>query len=393
MIPTHLPWLWPIDGEAVEGFEWQTDVLTSDAGNEQRIALRSLPRRALEYRYLLTGQDQRTAENTLHGNIGGVWGVPVWFDSTALPAALSAGETVLTLPAEHRDYAAGGTLVITTGPYAHEVVGIDAVTATTVTLSTPTVQDWPAGARVMPLRFGRIVDASASGARFTGDALQQVLQFALIGPQPWPAADESSGNYRSYPVWDAALDWRSNPGTGIERPFDELDTRLSDPLRDLRGGPLSTASISTTLNGRAAIGQHRRWLHARRGRQRAFWLPAPAQDLQLAANVAHGAATLDVQHASYAARVEQDPSRRDLDIRLRNGTRIRRRVTGSTVISPTVERLNLDSAIATGFSATAVDRIAWLTLTRLAADVQSLQWWGPDIATTTISVRGFRHDV
>src|SRR5690606_40784480 len=117
------------------------------------------------------------------------------------------------------------------------------------------------------------------------------------------------------------------------------------------------------------------------------WVPSLAQDLRVVGDVANGATTLDVAWAGFSAAAPAE-NRRDVRITLRDGTQLFRRITGAVEHSASVERLTVDSAIATGFSAADVAQVAFLQLCRQEADVNVLRWWTAEVVRTTLEFRG-----
>ena len=75
--------------EVLERWEWFTDILSAETGPEQTAALRYAPRRSIEARYLLTGNEQARARLALQRAGSSRWLVPLWFHRARLTAAAS----------------------------------------------------------------------------------------------------------------------------------------------------------------------------------------------------------------------------------------------------------------------------------------------------------------
>lgn len=388
----YQPWLWPINGEVRETLAWATDVLTAENGNEQRIRLVNTPRRIVEQSHTLTADQRPRAENALWADAAEIWGLPLWMDVTRLASLLSAGETVIPVAALHRDYQVGGSLVLMTSPDAFEVCDIEAVTDTTVSVTGPTADEWPAGTMIAPLKFGRL-PLPQRLTRFDGGTATGSFAFELVDLNPWPVADETSGGYRGRPVITDRTDWQQDVAQDYSRPYEEFGNGLSPPLRDLRGGPGVTQVHGYTVTGRAAIGAFRSHLYARYGRQRGVWLPSQARDLRLVTSAAAIDTTIDATRVDYTATVDADIGRRDLQILLADDTRICRRVTSSSPVSASVERFVLDSALGVAIDPDDVVAISWMTPARLEADNVELRWWTWDTVNAQIQYRGTRDDV
>jgi hypothetical protein len=136
-------------GGITERLAWLTDVLESYDGSEQRIRLRSIPRRSFEFQLDLAGHDVRVLETLLHAWAARVFAVPVWTDRTVLTAPLSAGATAVRVSdAANADYHAGGLVAFWSDNQHHEVGEILSLAGNALTLKQPLSRGWPAGTRV-----------------------------------------------------------------------------------------------------------------------------------------------------------------------------------------------------------------------------------------------------
>ena len=63
----------------------------------------------------------------------------------------------------------------------------------------------------------------------------------------------------------------------------------------------------------------------------------------------------------------------------------------SAALSADVERLTLDSAITTGFTASAVALVSFMALCRQDTDVNKLTWWNHDTVQSELTFRAVRH--
>lgn len=387
------PWLYRPNGMVQERLEWSTDVLTSFDAQEQRIALRRFPRRAFEFEFMLTGRERRTAENLLHRWQAQPWALPVWMDTQPLASGLSIGATSITCSTDYMDFHAGGLLCLTSGPFDAEVVEIDTVGSGVVNLAEATTKAWAAGVtEVLPVRMARMLD-EVQVRRFTGDVSYGVARFECLDNSDWPAATGGT-TYRSHPVMEQAPNWVQDPEQTFMRKMARIDPGTGPAFFDEEGaGAVLAQSHRWLLDGRAEIDVFRRWLYARRGRLAACWLPTFAQDLQLVASVSSGATTIDVEHCGYTATIDQAIGRRDVRILLASGAAYLRRITDSSVISPTVERLTISSALGVAVAPADVAAISYMDLVRQDADAVELAWWRNDVAEAALVLRGNLNDL
>lgn len=385
------PWFHSPNGEVLERLEWLTDVLPSFGGEEQRRALRKSPRRSFEFAVMLTHAERRTAENRLHKWQSRVWSVPVWMDSSPLGVDLSPGASVISIDTATRDFHVGGLVGICTAAADFEIAMVESMTDSQITLSAPLVRAWPEFAEVFPVKRCRMLDR-ISFSRFTGDVANGTIRFECSEPNDWPALSEST--YRGLPVFAAPSDWSEDPSFGCERDRDVVDGATGLVYTDDKAaGPVLLQSHRWFLHGRSEIDAFRKWLYARRGRLSAFWLPTASLDFMLVANIGSAAVTIDVEHCGYTKAIAQGINRRDIRIELASGAVFHRRITASTEISATIERLTIDSALGSAVAVSEVRSISYMMLARLDADAVEIAWSAWDLAESSAITRSSMNDL
>lgn len=387
------PWLFRPDGQVLERLEWLTDVMVAFDGSEQRVLLRQYPRRFFEFALAVSDRERRTAENLLASWQARVFAVPVWMDSEPLSAPLGPGDTTVAVTTTHRDYYAGGLLGVMTSPTEYEILEIDTVGSGSVTLNASPSGTWPAGQTVIfPLRSARMPDRLQL-QRFTGADAFGRMRFQCVDDNSHTAATEST-TYRSYPVMLLKPNWTEDPRQDYVRKLQELDNRTGGLyVDDEAGGPITLQSHRWLLNGRAEIDAFRQWLYARKGKLSAFWMPTWAQDFLVVADIGAAALTIDVEHSGYRLEINQARGRRDIRIELRSGTVYYRRITASTEVSTTVERLTINSALGAGVDKDDIVLVSFMRLVRLDADSAEIAWWKWDVAEAAVIVREMRNDL
>lgn len=387
------PWFYRPDGGVLERLEWMTDVIPSFNAKEQRIRLRGVPRRSFEFGVLVSDRERRTAENLLHNWQGRSFGVPVWMDSQVLPVSLTAGATTIAIDTTTRDYYVDGLLGIASDPLTFEVLQIDAVTDSLITLAGPLQNDWTAReAEIFPIRAARLPD-SVRFQRFTGATSYALMQFDCVDNSDWPAASEGT-TYRGFPILTTAPNWTEDIGQEFIRKIATVDTGTGPRYYDDEsGGAVMAQTHRWLLDGRAQIDAFRRWLYARQGRLTAFWLPTFAQDFRPAADIGAASLTIDVEHCGYTDTIAQDVGRRDIRIELHSGSVYYRRITGSTEVSGTVERLTINASLGTLTDADDIRSISYMNLVRLDTDAVEIAWSRWDVAESALLTRGSRNDL
>lgn len=287
----QMPRLWPFtaSGEIIEVLEWNTNVLTSRAG-EQRIALRALPREIVTHTHRVDALGLAKATELGRAGFAGPWLLPMWHMAQRPTVDLVQGEAEIHVPTE---LAAFGTSSI--GAPAFAAIAVDgglavqveiaAIEPNRLILAAPLTGVLPVPlvrsirAAIMPLRPAQIAAPIEITRRRQNDATITVT-FLLQATTDLPAPD--------LPIYQGAM-VQTNPSltraplaSTLKQAVEYIDNGFGpvtvEPLRDIfeRGEAI-------TFKAKTATERHdlRRWLFAQRGRQTPFWLPTWGAELQL----------------------------------------------------------------------------------------------------------------
>src|ERR1700733_6874408 len=129
-----------------ESISFLTDVFKAYSDNEQRRALRQMPRRGLKYRATaLTARNAAGMESLLWGWQAQPYAVPWWQDATGLTDDTPAGSFAIPCDTTDRQFAAGGIVIVWVDEYTFEALTIETVDDDQVTTTAPTQFSWLAG--------------------------------------------------------------------------------------------------------------------------------------------------------------------------------------------------------------------------------------------------------
>ena len=183
---------------------------------------------------------------------------------------------------------------------------------------------------------------------------------------------------------------------GYERLTQRLDNEVGIPrITDTSGYGFVLQQHAWAIWGRDEHTAFRSLLYGLRGRQAAIWVPTHAADLVAAGQVQ--GQTLQVQPCGYADLVTTGKARmgrQDVRIELATGEALHRRITAAAAGSA-LETLALDQALPAGVSASAITRISFMALCRLAEDSAEITHHtdADGLAKATLKFRGVRADL
>ena len=378
-----------------ETLEWLTDVLQSPSGAEQRRALRLAPRRSFAFEVLLHQAQRTRADLWAHVLGAQPFALPIWADAQSLGNPVAAESSAIVASTAGYDFAAGGLAVLASEDWSiSELVSVDQVSAGGLTLATPTLHAWPAGSHLMPARKA-LLQSQPEPVRLTDELARSSVSFELIEPSSWPAQLPAT-LYRGKPVLESRPDESNDLTLGYERLTQRLDNQVGIPrVTDTSGYGFVLQQHAWALWGRDEHTAFRSLLYGLRGRQAAIWVPTHAADLVAAGQVQ--GQTLQVQPCGYADLVitgKARMGRQDVRIELVTGEALHRRITAAAA-DATLDTLALDQPLPAGVSASAITRISFMALCRLAEDSAEITHHtdAGGLAKATLKFRGVRADL
>lgn len=265
-----------------ETLAWLTDIMTSEQAVEQRRSARRFPRRTFEASFQRVDSTRARIDSFLAGMGKKKCLYPMWHEQWKLGPGRDDG--VVQFPTGsliEREYGYGDLVMITRGTpdsyFILTVVEADVANDTIRLAGTEASGAWPAGARIVPLRVARVMDAVSLGNVSDRVGTSQI-RFQLT------EADE-----RFTPSWGYCSPlWRFKPdrADAISMQYDRQDYVL-----DFEAGviavtePGNRAEVNQgaryVLYGRPAVWKARLFFYNARGRARRFYMPTFMQDIHV----------------------------------------------------------------------------------------------------------------
>jgi hypothetical protein len=372
-----------------ETIEYLTDVLKAYSDNEQRRALRQLPRRALRFRALaLNAINSAGMESLVWGWQNRPFGLPWWPDASVMTSDTPAGSFVIPCNTVDRQFAAGGLCCIWKSEYVFEALSIVSLAPGAVTVSSPTQLNWTGSSAtlVMPVLLARIPESVE--VRRWSSAMDQIdLQFIGEAQQPAPAPAISPTQYKGIDVLEISPNWDAALNRVYKRSMVTIDPKVGPiAVVDKGGTAIVSQEFPWFLNGHPAVTAFRAFVLRRFGQLNSFWIPTWDQDLVLAFDVGASDTAIVIQSEFYSRFFFPNPARRFIAFIPMNGTaNVYRKVTSSTDNGNGTESLVLDTPTGKAFPA-AQTMVSFLTLARLGSDRTQIDWMNADLAQANLAL-------
>lgn len=373
-------------GGFTERLEWLTDVLTMRDGGEQRVRLRTDPRRAFEFDVLDYGNGGRL-DLLMNAWQSRVYAVPVWTDKARLASAIHPGDVVLAVNTTDLDYHPGGLAIVGSGAGATEALEVQSLTEETITLKRPALGNWPAGSWIAPARLGRL-PAQQTVTRPTAAISLAKLRFELEDLASPMLVTPSSIQYRGYDTLLQPPNRAEDVSVDYQRLVDVFDHDTGAPaVIDIPNRPFIVRRHQYLLPDRARLTAMRGWLAAHAGRQVPFWIPTWERGLEVAQPFTLDATGILVQARGFSTYYQSMPGRQDVALLHNDGTWFLRRITAFEFVDGNLERMRIDAALGVACVPSDFRIVCFLELARLESDAVEIFFETDQITRVTLAIR------
>lgn len=359
----------------LERLEAMTSILASPSGAEQRFAVRWSPRRYLEPMVTPVGP-MRTMFDMAVGTVGLMpWYVPLWHDRQNLTETLGIGDTSLNCETQHREFVAGGFVMLWADEFTTEVLEVASVAPGVLTFTAGPAASWPAGTRLYPCVKARLVEMPEM-ARNGPRILENAIRFMVDEANDYADPDIASlplPTYLDFPVLTTRPDEGQDISHGHQRLFDEIDGESGLMLRyDTAGKDFTLQRHHWLSLGRQEHAELRSLFYYLDGRRNPLWLPTFAEDFVLVENAAAVDNSITVQKCGFTMYDGPRIGRDHVWIALRDGTNIFREISGSSLTIGGDELIVFTEDLGTSFTPDDVARISFIALSRLESDTMEI---------------------
>lgn len=371
-------------------YEFKTDMVVSRSGREQRRGLRETPRKSLEYRSLLTGDELRRFNRLMSSQHGRSIDTFEATRSAVTVAPLAAGVQTATLADVPTWLVAGTNVALVDRGRAISATVLE-VDDNTVTFVAPVGTNWPVGTKIHPrltgylaqqIRVPHTTNTTATATiRFDVDPASEPVGPATAAPDVFNGQEL----LLIKPNWISDINWTYEHetevvdyGRGRTARFlpIEFETRMFEAsyLARSRAEVQSLTDFFTRMLGQ--VGE--------------FYMPTWNADLSPRATAFSGANTIRLIGSSILQTYENDRVHRAITIMMRDGRRLFRKVVdmyGVTDATGSDTVFLVDSIWPFQIKPEDVLMICWLPRWRSATDTLTIEWITDNVAQTKLSLK------
>lgn len=379
--------VWPFppnwSSPLVESLDWMTDVMTAYNGDEQRMQLRSKPRRIFEYTSTLKSSDSAIASNLLWGWQNRSFALPLWIDKSTLNASATIGAESIAVNTSLKGYFPGGLVILFNNALDYEVVEIESFTSSAVALAKPLERNWPQGTLVYPVNISQM-PVQIPSRRLTDGVTEIQVTFNAdpLQTDPYIPSGAATTTYNGYEVVLRKPNWATPVGVDSDFQFSTVDFMVggsrSLPTWD---NPKVARRFQWVLKSKSDIVELRKLFGRLKGRFKAAYLPTWFDDFELYATEVASSSTIRVRNNEFYKMVGSNPALKTLMILPRTGSPIVRLINSVGTDPAGFITLGLDSSIGIDLNSSTLRQLSLVHLCRMTTDRATINYLSDSVAT------------
>lgn len=382
---------WPPAGKNYTlTYSFKTEIIASRAGREQRIALRTTPRREVAYRVLLRREALVAFNDLMRDWQQRSFVMPELPRFAVSSGAMAVGSTDLafdTLPG----WAVIDGQVVLENNGNMEVRQIDSVAGNTVTFKTASTSHWPAGTRMFYGMVG-FMSPRLSTPRETNYHAQLDLEFGIAPvSDPYIAPPAPAVTLSGREVFLKRPNWANQVGATIEHDVELLDYDRGPVARFVPVAfPRETRQLTFLGRNFAEAEEIREFFYRMKGQQGEFYMPTWEYDFRPKVPAQVGSTNMRIAGLDFANVYGDSTVYRAIFVLMKSGDLLLRKV---NTIQQVVDGdgsdtfINVTEAWDREISVDNIVMCGWLPAWRLSSDILTIEWLTNSVAQAQITMQ------
>lgn len=370
-----------------ETLQFRTEIITSRSGKEQRRALRSTPRRTLEFRSVADGDRLRTLNGFMASQQDQTITLPEVTRAIRTTSALPVGGNSVTVEIVPTWLTAGVLVGLSHRRHQEQFVVLSVV-GNVVQFTTVAQFSYGRVALLSPCVRGWLQD-TLSAPLLTNTVSTPSVEFEVEPGSELP--DDGEPDFTAWfngrEILMLQPNWSQAPNVTFSHAVETVDYGRG---RVRRTSPVDfgtrTTQAAFVRRSRDETKRLRQFFQRMRGQQGEFYAPTWQNDMTPAVDAVEGSNTLIVSGRNTYDSYANDTVHRAVLIRLRDGTLLPRTVSSISLLEPN-SVLVLVAPWVFDLPAADIVSITWLPVCRLASDTLVIEWETDQVARVSLQIR------
>jgi hypothetical protein len=384
---------WPLEPNWSQPYRiihsFRTEILRSRSGKEQRIALRTSPRKSLEYQSLAQGTKFNAVKDLLWSWQDKSFVLPELVRYVTTTTDLAPGADTLLVDSA-TDWITDGTTVLLSYAGVTELRVVNSVTGTSITFKTVSGKSWPTGSRMYAALTG-YMGGSMQVDRLTNNLVSVGTKFEVTPlSEAWVEPPAAAQTYNGRELFLKKPNWSKEVGSTAQHEVDELDFD--------RGAVYRYSPVAFGTEVRRALYLNRNaneatdllnFFKRMRGRQGEFYMPTWEYDFAPKVQAEAASASMKVEGGDFATAYGSSTVHKAMFVMLASGTLLLRKVMSVEQVvadGVTDSLITVDSNWGVAFNQDTIVMCGWMPVWRLASDDLTVEWLTNTVAQVQMTM-------
>ena len=366
--------LWPLEG-VEEKLSWLTDIITTWTGLEQRIKVRSNPRRNFKMSFWPTTKRlSQIMENMCQAWRSHSWSLPLFPEAMPLTSLPADGAYAVAVDTSNMTLAAGDLCMIWFSDDAHQELAVESLGSTSITfakaLSVPATASTGYAIPVQTARLSTQPDKERTPALTD----KYTMEWVLLNESEVPGSI-ALDQYLGLDVFVYPSRFMDSSSQKVEytKVTSEIDYKSGvvyfDSSVDFTSQQLQVNLVPTD---KTTAFQLRQFFLNREGRLVPFWYPLYDLNMTLVNNIGSSDTTLVIEDCQFSL-LSDHATRNHLFVETVSGDRYYRQIM-SIAKGDAGEILTMDTALGANISTAQIKTLCFLGKFRLDEDTVTMTW-------------------
>lgn len=377
---------WPPTGKTYQvSYTFKTEIITSHSGKEQRVALRSSPRKVLEHQVLLTHDTLRQYKDLTRHSQHRAAMLPEITRFTLSAAEQEIGSPDMVLEDVPPWVLPGATLWVTHLGHV-EIRVVESITDNVVRFQSVANSVWPVGTKIHPALTGYLATELAA-PRATNAVARLALRFEVAPvSEPVTALPAADTVFNGREVFLKRVNWANQVTVKAGHDVVDLDYDRGPVSRftPILFGYETHQAVYVNRNAQEAE-DVLNFFRRMRGQQGEFYMPTWEYDFVPAGVISAQSTGMLIADADFASNYKDSTVYRAVFVKMNDGELILRKVTqieqvenGSVIL--------VDEPWGREFTADDIVMCGWMPVWRLASDTLTIEWLTNSVAQFTLNM-------
>lgn len=375
----------------VATYTFQTEILTSRSGKEQRIAHRLTPRRKLSYERLISGGDFRAFNDLMWSWQNRTFVMPELTRKVVLESPVAAFTDTIVLPTLPRWLVVGAN-VMAIYQDQQETRTVASIAGNEVKFKTRTALQWPARSKLYNAVSG-FLDPTISTVRKTSHTATANLTFTVV-PLSEPYIDPSVKRgpiLNGREVLELRPNWANDIGVDMQHDYETVDYGRGPISRFFPIAFGTMIRTHTFLNRTAEDAENViEFFHRQLGSQGEFYAPTWDADIIPKKLANAGTANLRIEGRGFFEVYGASTVHKAVAVRMFDGTMIYRKVQSIIAVTDTEGTdsvITIEGVWPLDVGPDSIAFISWCLVWRFASDILTIENLTDEVSQFNLALR------